>query len=135
MSSYIKTYLLAFVIFMGIDFMWLGLVARDFYREQIGFIMKDNFNITAAFVFYMLFIVGLLFFVLNKAFAIESWQYALFAGMFYGFITYATYDITNLSTLKDWPILLTIVDIVWGTVLCGLTSYLTYILSLKLEFF
>ncbi|MCF8001686.1 MAG: DUF2177 family protein [Halanaerobiales bacterium] len=135
MSTYIKTYLLTFVIFMGIDFMWLGLIARGFYREQIGFIMKDNFNMGAAFIFYILFIVGLLFFVLNKAFAIESWQYALFAGMFYGFITYATYDLTNLSTLKDWPILLSIVDIAWGTVLCGLTSYLTYIISSYLNFF
>lgn len=135
MGNYIKTYFLAFIIFISIDFMWLGLIARGFYREQIGFIMKDNFNVGAAVIFYILFIVGLVFFVLNKAFIIESWQYALFAGMFYGFITYATYDITNLSTLKDWPILLTIVDIAWGTLLCGLTSYLTYIISSYFNFF
>ncbi|MFO7814369.1 MAG: DUF2177 family protein [Halanaerobiales bacterium] len=135
MSSYIKTYLVAFIIFIGIDFIWLGLVARDFYRDQIGFIMKDNFNMGVAVIFYLIFIVGLVFFVLSKAIAIESWQFALFAGMFYGFITYATYDITNLSTLKDWPTLLSIVDIAWGTVLCGATSYLTYIIGLKLNFF
>ncbi len=134
MINYIKTYLLAFVIFMGIDFIWLGLIARGFYREQIGFIMKENFNMMAATLFYLLFIVGLLFFVLNKAFAIESWKYALFVGMFYGFITYATYDITNLSTLKDWPLLISIVDIAWGSILCGLTSYLTYIISSYLNF-
>lgn len=131
MANYLKIYIVTFVIFIGIDFAWIGFVAKKFYRNQIGFLMKDSFNIGVALIFYLVFIVGLIFFVLNKAIAIESWQYALFAGMFYGFITYSTYDITNLSTLKDWPVLLTFIDIIWGTFLCGITSYLAYIISIK----
>jgi uncharacterized membrane protein len=97
--------------------------------------MKENFNMTAAFAFYILFTAGIVFFVLNPALAISSWQYALFAGMFYGFITYATYDITNLATIKDWPVMLTVIDIIWGSLLCGTTSIITYLIAVNIDFF
>ena len=80
----------------------------------------------AAFAFYILFTAGIVFFVLNRATAISSWQYALFAGMFFGLITYSTYDLTNLATIKDWPLMITIIDLIWGTFLGGLTSFLSY---------
>lgn len=125
MFYYLKLYFVALIVFFVIDFIWLGLVARDLYRSQIGFIMKEDFNILAASLFYLVFIIGLVFFVINPA---ESWQQALFTGMFFGLITYATYDMTNLATLKDWPVLLTFIDILWGTILCGITSVIPYIL-------
>jgi|SRR6056297_2243832 len=134
MIDYIKIYVLAFAIFIGIDFFWLGYIAKDLYRNQIGFIMKDNFNMKAAVVFYLFYIVGLVFFVINRAINIESWQYALFAGALYGFITYGTYNITNLSTLKDWPIKLTYIDLTWGSFLGGVTSYLTFIIAMNFNF-
>lgn len=88
--------------------------------------MKDGFNMTAAFIFYFIFTAGILFFVLNNALALSSWRYALFVGMFYGFITYSTYDLTNLATLKDWPLMITVIDMLWGTFLAGLTSLVSY---------
>lgn len=123
----LKNYLITFIIFLVIDFIWLGAVARNLYRNQLGFLMKENFNMTAAFIFYLLFTAGLVFFVLNRALAISSWQYALFAGMFFGLITYSTYDLTNLATIKDWPLTITIIDLIWGSFLGGITSYLSYI--------
>ena len=126
MVGYIKAYFITFIIFFIIDLLWLGILAKKLYRKQIGFLLKDNFNMPVAIIFYMVFVVGLLFFVINRAIAINSWQYALFAGMFFGFITYSTYDITNLATLKNWPIGITIIDILWGSILCGATSIISY---------
>ncbi|KXS49927.1 Uncharacterized membrane protein [Halanaerobium congolense] len=125
---YIKSYLIAIVVFFSVDLVWLGAVAKNLYREQLGFLLKDNFNMTAAAVFYIFYIAGLLFFVINRAVELSSWQYALGVGAFFGFITYATYDMTNLATIKDWPVMITVIDIIWGSVLCGLTSLITYLL-------
>ncbi len=124
--TFLKNYLITFIIFLVIDFIWLGAVAKNLYRNQLGFLMKENFNMAAAFLFYILFTAGIVFFVLNRALAISSWQYALFAGMFFGLITYSTYDLTNLATIKDWPLTITIIDLIWGTFLGGLTSFLSY---------
>jgi len=124
--TFLKNYLITFIIFLVIDFIWLGAVAKNLYRDQLGFLMKENFNMVAAFAFYILFTAGIVFFVLNRAVAISSWQYALFAGMFFGLITYSTYDLTNLATLKDWPLTITIIDLIWGTFLGGITSLLSY---------
>ncbi|MGM0500889.1 MAG: DUF2177 family protein [Bacillota bacterium] len=128
MIGYIKAYAVALLVFFSIDLIWLEGIAKQFYRSQLGFILKDNFNFSAAVLFYLFFIGGMLFFVINRAVDLESWKYALFAGMFFGFITYATYDMTNLATLKDWPVLITVVDIIWGTTLCGLTSLISYLI-------
>ncbi len=135
MGEYIKAYFIVFIIFIVIDFIWLGFIAKDIYRNKIGFIMKDNFNMVAAIGFYAIFIIGLMFFVVNKAVVMESWQYALWAGMFFGLITYSTYDMTNLATLKDWPLSLTIIDIIWGTVLNGATSIISYYIIISFKLF
>lgn len=135
MYSYFKVYILAFLIFILIDSIWLGFIARNLYRKQIGFILKEKFDMKVALIFYLFFIAGLVFFVLNTAIINQSWQYALFAGLFYGFITYATYDITNLATIKDWPVMLTVIDIIWGSFICGATSILTYYIVMNINFF
>ncbi|MFW5985256.1 MAG: DUF2177 family protein [Halanaerobiaceae bacterium] len=125
MSEYLKMYITTLIVFLVIDSIWLGYVARDLYQKHIGFIMKKNFNLTAAGLFYLVFVIGLVYFVINPA---TSWQQALYAGLFFGFITYSTYDMTNLATLEDWPLVLTIIDISWGTFLCGLTSLVSYVI-------
>ncbi|SRR6056297_1601405 len=135
MYSYFKVYILAFLIFILIDSIWLGFIARDLYRKQIGFLLKEKFDMKVAVIFYLFFIAGLVFFVLNTAIINQSWQYALFAGLFYGFITYATYDITNLATIKDWPVMLTVIDIIWGSLICGTTSIIAYIIVMNIDFF
>ncbi len=129
---FIKLYAIALPVFFAIDMVWLGLVATNFYRGQIGSLMKTDINWTAAIVFYLLFIVGLVFFVITPAVEKGSWTYALLVGAFFGFITYATYDLTNLATLKDWPLLVTIVDLVWGAVLAASVSTVTYFIAHKI---
>jgi len=129
---FIKLYLIALPVFFAIDMVWLGLVAKNFYKSQIGFLMKPDINWTAAIIFYLLFIVGLVLFVIMPAVEKGSWMYALLFGALFGFITYATYDLTNLATLKDWPILVTIVDLAWGATLGALVSVITYFIAGKI---
>lgn len=129
---FIKLYLIALPVFFAIDMIWLGLVAKNFYKSQIGFLMKTDINWTAAILFYLLFIVGLVLFVIAPAVEKGSWMYALLFGALFGFITYATYDLTNLATLKDWPLLVTIVDLAWGATLGALVSVITYFIAGKI---
>jgi len=111
---------------------WLGLAAKKFYGGQIGFLMKTNINWFAAIIFYLLFIAGLVFFVISPAVEKKSWLNALFVGALFGLLTYSTYDLTNLATLKDWPLLLTVVDIIWGMVLSTSVSLISYFIAMKL---
>lgn len=124
----LKTISVALVIFFAIDMVWLGLIAKNLYSKYLGFIMAPNVKWLAAIIFYLVFIVGLAFFVIEPALAKQSLSYAIFAGLFFGFVTYATYDLTNLATLKDWPLLITIIDLVWGSFLGGAVSTLTYLI-------
>ncbi len=126
MPGFFKVYLIAVVSFFAIDMVWLGVVAKNLYREQIGFIMKTNFNWIAAFSFYFLYIFGLVYFVINPALEKGQITHAIFAGALFGLITYATYDLTNLATLENWPLKITIIDLIWGTVLGSSVSTLTY---------
>ncbi len=129
---FIKLYLIALPVFFAIDMIWLGLIAKNFYREQIGFLMKSDINWAAAIIFYLLFIVGLVVFVIMPAHEKGSWKHALLFGAIFGLITYATYDLTNLATLKDWPLMVTIVDLGWGAVLAASVSTITYFIAGKL---
>lgn len=129
---FLKLYAIALPVFFAIDMVWLVFVAKDFYKSQIGFLLKTDINWTAAILFYLLFIVGLVLFVIAPSVEKGSWTEALLLGAFFGFITYATYDLTNLATLKDWPLLVTIVDLAWGAVLGALVSVITYFLAGKI---
>lgn len=128
-----KLYIIALPVFFAIDMIWLGLIAKNFYRAQIGFLMKDTIGWTAALIFYALFIAGLVVFVIAPAVEKGSWVHALAFGALFGLISYATYDLTNLATLKNWPLLVTIVDLVWGAVIAGSVSVITYIIATKLS--
>ena len=121
-----KLYFIALPIFFIIDMTWLGLIAKNLYRNQIGFLMTLNINWLAAIIFYLLFLIGLVFFVISPAVYNGSWSQALLWGFLFGFIAYATYDLTNLAIVKDWPLLITVVDMVWGGVLAALVSIITY---------
>jgi uncharacterized membrane protein len=122
----IKTYIIALVVFFTIDIVWLAVVAKKLYQKELGFIMSPKPNWLVAIIFYLVFILGVVFFVINPAVAKDSWTYALFVGMFFGFITYATYDLTNLATLKDWPVKITIIDMIWGSSLGAMVSTITF---------
>lgn len=123
---FIKAYLVALPIFFAIDLLWLGVIAKNIYRNQIGFLLKENPNWTAAIIFYLLFIVGLVYFAVVPAIEKGSLLSALTVGALFGFFTYMTYDMTNFATLKDWPFRIVLIDILWGIVLSASVSSLTY---------
>jgi uncharacterized membrane protein len=129
---FIKLYLIALLVFLVIDMIWLGLVAKNFYAKHIGFLMKTDINWIAALVFYLIFIVGLIVFVITPALEKNSWTTALLLGALFGFITYATYDLTNLATIKDWPLIVTIIDLIWGTVLAACVSLISFFVASKI---
>jgi len=126
---FVKLFLIALPVFFAIDMVWLAVVAKNFYREQIGFLMKPDINWLAAIIFYLLFITGLIIFVITPAMVKQSWVHALLYGALFGLVTYATYDLTNLATVKDWPLLVTVVDLVWGSVLAASVSVITYLIA------
>jgi uncharacterized membrane protein len=130
---FIKLFLIALVVFFAIDMVWLVLVAKRFYQEQIGSLMRPDINWFAAIIFYLLFITGLVIFVISPAIEKHSWMHALLFGALFGLITYATYDLTNLATLKNWPLKVTIVDLIWGTVLSASISVITYVIATKTQ--
>jgi uncharacterized membrane protein len=115
-------YFLTALVFFAIDIAWLGLVARDMYNKHIGHLMSGQVNWVAAVIFYLAFIVGILVFVVYPSVDKDSILRAVVLGALFGFFTYSTYDLTNLATLKDWPLSVTIVDIAWGMVLTSVVS-------------
>ncbi|MGM0379820.1 MAG: DUF2177 family protein [Bacillota bacterium] len=126
--NYIKSFLVTFSVFMVIDLIWLGVVAKNLYQKYLGYIMTSNINWIAAVIFYIIFVIGMLYFAIIPALDDMSLKKAIINGMAYGFITYATYDLTNLATLEDWPIFITIIDMIWGTTLAGLTTVISYLI-------
>ena len=129
MAYYLKLYLLTVPIFFAIDMIWLGFVARGFYQNQLGSFLSDTVNWTAALAFYFLYIAGILIFAVVPALDKGSLARAVVLGALFGFFTYATYDLTNLATLKDWPLKVVMVDIVWGMVLCSVVSFSAYLMG------
>lgn len=126
---YLKLYALTVPIFFIIDIIWLGVIAKEFYRRNLGFILSPEINWKAAVVFYLMYIVGIIFFAVRPAVNHGSWMQAAILGGLYGFFTYATYDFTNLATIKDWPIPIVVVDIVWGVCLCALVATISYAIA------
>jgi uncharacterized membrane protein len=112
---------------MGIfDAIWLSVVASKFYKSQIGGLLLEKPNMTAAVIFYVIYVVGIVAFVLSPALEKGSWQYALGYGALFGFVAYATYDLTNLSTLKGFTTKLVVVDMLWGVCLTAAVSVISY---------
>jgi len=122
-------YLITLAVFFLIDMIWLGVVAKGFYRRYLGTMLSPKVNWAAAILFYLLFIVGLLVFVIKPALISGEPLKALFLGALFGLISYATYDLSNLATLKDWPLIVTIVDLIWGSVLGGAVSFFSVLLG------
>ncbi len=129
----LKLYLCTLLAFFAVDMVWLGLVARGFYREHLGHLLRPDVLWAAAVAFYLLFIAGLLVFVVNPALRAGSARKAVGLGALFGLITYATYDLTNLATVRDWPWLVTAVDLAWGTCLGAAVSGLGFLAGRRLR--
>ncbi len=126
---YVKLYGLTVPLFFVIDLIWLGVVAKSFYQKNLKYILSPNVNWTAAIIFYLIYIAGILIFAVLPAVAKDSLRHAAVWGALFGFFTYATYDLTNLALLKDWPIIIVIVDILWGVVLCSAVATLSFFIA------
>jgi uncharacterized membrane protein len=122
-------YLLTLLTFLALDALWLGLVAKSFYKRHLGHLMTPDINWTAALLFYLLYITAVLVFVTAPAVRSGSPARAWLLGAFLGLVAYATYDLTNLATLKDWPVVVTIVDLVWGAAITSATSGASFLIA------
>ena len=126
--EHIKTFLIAFAVFLGIDMLWLTVIAQKFYKAQIGHLMADKAKLLPAAIFYVLFIAAMAYFVIAPALEHQNLTRLILSAAIFGLVTYATYDLTNMATLKDWPPLVTVVDIAWGTFLSLAVSLITYLI-------
>ena len=119
----------AFAAFLALDLIWLGIVARSFYHRELAGLMADKFNVWAAAAFYLMYPLGIVAFAVDPSMASGSWTHAALAGAGLGCFAYATYDLTNLATLRQWPLRLTVVDIVWGTALTAAAATTAYAIA------
>jgi uncharacterized membrane protein len=122
----IKQFVVAFVAFLVVDGLWLTVIAKNFYAKHLGFLMAPKPNLTAAGIFYLIYIFTLVVLIISPALQKGSLSTAIWTGALFGFCAYATYDLTNLATIKDWPLLITIVDLIWGTTLTATVSGISY---------
>ncbi len=128
----LKLYIITLPVLLLIDFVWLRFAAKGFYQEKIGYLMKPEVNLVPALIFYVLFALALVVFVISPALVQGEWIKALLLGLFLGLISYAAYDLTNHATIRDWPLMMTVVDMAWGAVLAGATSVITYLIAKKI---
>lgn len=126
--SYVAT-LLAFTL---IDLVWLGVVAKDFYRRELGPLMADPINWVAGVAFYVLFAAGIVIFAVMPALAAGGPMRAGLLGAMFGFFAYATYDLTNLATTRGFPFKMALVDMAWGSLLTGMAAALGAAVALRM---
>jgi uncharacterized membrane protein len=127
----LSMYAVTLPIFFAIDLVWLGVVAKNFYRRHLGHLLSPQVDWTSAILFYLVFIAGIVFFAVRPALEVNSPLRALTYGALFGFFTYATYDLTNQATLRDWPVIVTVVDLAWGAVLSASVAYLSYQVTVR----
>lgn len=129
MIFYVKLYFLTVPVFFLIDMLWLGLIAKGFYREKLASFLSPTVNWPAAIIFYLLFIIGIIYFAVSPGRAKDSLTITAMYGALFGFFTYATYDLTNLAMLKNWPLSVVVVNILWGMVLCSIVASVSFLIS------
>ena len=121
-----KVYGLTFLVFLAVDFLWLGVIAKQLYQRHLGHLFAESVNWAAAFLFYLIFVLGLMVFVIYPAFKNGALTQALWMGALLGLVTYATFEPTSLALIKEWPAGIVLVDIGWGIVLGGIVSTAGY---------
>ena len=122
----IISYLLTNLVFFAIDMVWLGFVAKNIYQKYLGALLSETVNWAAAIIFYLIFIVGIFIFVISPAVEKQSVVRAIVLGAIFGFISYATYDLTNFATLKGFPLNIVFIDLAWGATLTAMVSVAGY---------
>lgn len=126
-------YVLTTVVFLLLDMVWLGFIAKNLYQKYLGTFLADKVNWTAALIFYLLYVIGISVFAIYPSVGKNSMLSAALLGGLFGFFTYATYDLTNLATLKGWPLPIVFIDITWGIVLTALVSLAGFFIAKQLN--
>ena len=121
-KSILISYLLILIVFLVVDLLWLGIIAKNLYQKYLGDFLSDKVNWTAAFIFYFIYVAGISIFAIYPAVNKGSVFNAVLMGALFGIFTYATYDLTNLATLKGWPVPIVFIDILWGAALSAIVS-------------
>ncbi len=130
-TLFVQTYVVSLVSFLALDFAWLGWIARGFYRRQLGHLLSPDVRWAPAILFYALFVAAVVVFAVAPAVERGSFVRALLLGGFFGIVTYATYDLTNLATMRGFPTLVAAVDITWGCVLTGVVAAVGYVFAAR----
>lgn len=128
MGEFLIRFAVAMGVFLVVDLLWLGVIARSFYSKEMGDLLSNQTIWPAAILFYVLFVIGLLYFAIYPGLDAGSLQETLRNGALFGFFTYMTYELTNLAVVSGWPAKLVVVDIIWGVVLATTVSWVTYLI-------
>lgn len=126
MLKLLTTYFIALLSFFAMDMLWLGVIFKNYYKQKLGFVLSPAPNWAVAIVFYIVYIAGILFFAINPSFKEMDWKVAIVNGALLGGLCYATYDLTNMATIAKWPLDIVIIDILWGMIITGSVSAITY---------
>jgi len=132
MNRKLAAALACLVVYCGGDWLWLGVVARDFYATRLGLLLRPEPSWVPALLFYPLYVCGLLVFCVAPALAAGSSRKALLMGALFGLIAYATYDLSNLATLQGWPVTVTVADIAWGMIISAMAALAGYAAAARL---
>jgi uncharacterized membrane protein len=125
--TYILSFIVSALVFLALDFVWLSTIAAEFYKQQIGEHLADKPDFTAAGFFYLIYLAGLVYFVVVPALAKGQLGTAVLSGAFFGLVCYATYDLTNMATMRNWPLTVTLVDLAWGMFVSAAAATAAYI--------
>jgi len=127
MKAILAAYAGGLLLFLALDYLWLGHVARDFYAQQLGDLLRDPPQLGIATLFYLAYVAGIVFFAVQPALrGAGLWQAVLY-GALLGLLAYGTYDITNLATIKGWPVAVSLADMAWGTFVSAITAGAGYL--------
>lgn len=129
MPTLLIAYIATAAVFLVLDIIWLGIIARGFYAQQLAGIVVVEVKTAWALAFYLAYVAGIVIFAVRPALTSEDWRTALLFGALFGFFCYATYDFTNMATIKGWPMKMVLIDVVWGTILTGLSAGAGYLLT------
>jgi uncharacterized membrane protein len=127
--TFLKLYGLTALVFFALDLVWLGAIARGFYREHLGHLLRADVLWPAALAFYGLYVAGVLVFAVLPALEADSWTRAAALGAFFGLVAYATFDLTSLALFRDFPGVVVAVDLAWGTALTSGVAVTSYALA------
>jgi uncharacterized membrane protein len=122
MNKYVAAYAGTAIVMVALDMLWLGVIAKPLYQQGIGHLMAEQPHVGVAVLFYLLYALGVVIFAVAPQHGGSSWATTLTMGALFGFFAYATYDLTNLATLRNWPLRLSLIDIAWGTVVSALSA-------------